>query len=101
MEKVELTDLKKEIVEKIQENYGSVDNFLTTEVGKSLGKNVKTYLYPSGAISFPILSVLCEHFKMGTLSKDVKVTRSIEYSLSNSAPEEKPKRRRVSKKTSV
>lgn len=82
MKTLELTTVKKQIVEKIQKQYGSVDKFLETDFGKSLGKNVKTYLYPSGAVSFPVLKILSEHLGLGTLDKKLVVTRTITYTLS-------------------
>lgn len=81
MESVEIKEIKRAIINKILEEYSTVDLFLETPFGKSLGKNVKAYLYPSGAVSYPVLKKLCEHFSIGSLRRSVTVTRSVNYYL--------------------
>ena len=69
------------IIEAITKRYGSMVEFLKTDFAKSLGPetNIKAYLYPSGAVSFPVLSKMCEHLGIGKLNKEVKVVRKITY----------------------
>lgn len=81
MEQIEIGKVKELIVDAINKKYGDINTFLETDFGKSLGNNVKTYLYPSGAISYPVLKKLCTHLGLGELTKETIVVRTIEYSL--------------------
>ena len=89
MKVLDTTTIKEKIVAEINKKYGTIDGFLETDFGKSLGRNVKTYLYPSGAISYPVLRKLCTHLGLGDLQKETRVVRTVEYTLAQNVRRKK------------
>jgi hypothetical protein len=89
---VTIIKVKEKICEEIIKKHETVDNFLNTPFGKSLGSNVRHYLYPSGAISLPILKSLCKHFGIGNLGRTVVVRREVTYTLTDKTVRKSPKK---------
>lgn len=83
---INLEGIREAILAKIIEKHGSVNEFSKTAMGMKIGKNLKTYLYPSGATSYPVLKQLCTYFGIGELKREVVVTRSILYSIDTIKP---------------
>jgi hypothetical protein len=86
MKQIEIATLKNRLNEAIKEKYGTVDDFAKSEFGKSLGNNVKTYLYPSGAVSMPVLQKMCVHLGLGELRKETTVVRTVRYYVGERTP---------------
>lgn len=79
---VSVSQLKEMILKRITEKHGDMNAFLETDIAKEIGvRNIKTYLYPSGAVSYPALMRLCEYFGIGELHRETVVSRTITYSL--------------------
>ena len=86
--KVTMVVLKQMITTSIVNRYGSIDAFIKTAEGERFSKNLRTYLYPSASVSYPVLKQLCDMFGIGMLTRKTVVTRSIEYTLVTSEPKQ-------------
>lgn len=81
-EVVEFNLIREKIRKAIDEKYGSVADFLSTDFAKKLGgSKIRPYLYETGAVNFDLISTLSSHFGIGELSRSLVVTRSYTYTL--------------------
>jgi len=86
--KVTMVVLKQMITTSIVNKYGTIEAFTKTAEGEKYAKNLRTYLYPSASVSYPVLKQLCDMFGIGVLTRKTVVTRSIEYMLVTSDPKQ-------------
>ena len=75
-----VTEIKEIVLSTIKDKYGSVAAFLETPEAKALG-NIRPYLYPKGAVSYSTLKELCKLLSIGELSRNIRVSRSISYTI--------------------
>ena len=80
---VEISEIRKKLVDKIVDKYGSIWNFITSEDGERFGgKKLQPYLSANGPISYNKFRALMKFFKMGNLQKETTVIRTTRYFLS-------------------
>lgn len=67
---------------KILEDFGSFAKFADSKLVKSWGftsSSAYHYLMVKKVTSFPLLKLLCEHYKMGTLVKKTHMVKTVSY----------------------
>lgn len=80
---VEISDIRKRLIDRIVDKYGSIWNFITSEDGEKFGgKKLQPYLSVNGPISYNKFRALMKFFKMGNLQKETTVVRTTKYFLS-------------------
>lgn len=80
---VEISDIRKKLIDRITDKYGSIWNFITSEDGEKFGgKKLQPYLSANGPISYNKFRALMKFFKMGNLQKETTVVRTTKYFLS-------------------
>lgn len=79
---VEINEVRFKIRKELIERYGSIAKFLQSkEAAKFGGAKIKVYLYDTGPVSFQVIADLAEWLGIGTLNREVMVTRNYKYFL--------------------
>ena len=79
---VQINEVRSAIRKEIKEQYGSIAKFLKTDFAKQINsKHLRHYLYDTSSINVKVLSMLCEHFELGTLTAEVRRVTTTTYKL--------------------
>lgn len=81
-ELVDISNIRDEINKAINREYGSVAEFIKSDYCKKVGADsIRVYLTHNGGVSLPLFKELCSHFKIGNLTRVIKVERNVKYYL--------------------
>lgn len=79
---VEISMIRDALSKAIIKEYGSLAEFIKSDYCKKIGaENIRVYLSDKGGVSLALFTELCNHFKIGKLSRDIKVERKVIYYL--------------------
>ena len=82
MQPISINEIREKINEAIVKEYGSLAEFIKSAYCKKIGANsIRVYLTNKGGVSLALFTELCNHFKIGKLSRAIKVERKVTYYL--------------------
>lgn len=80
---VQINDVRALIRTALDKKYGSVAKFLHSKDSEKFGgRKIRCYLYDSGSVNYEVISNLAKWLGLGELKREVIVTRSYKYVLS-------------------
>ena len=82
MQPISINEIREKINEAIVKEYGSLAEFIKSEYCKKIGANsIRVYLTNKGGVSLPLFTELSNHFHIGKIHREIKVSRETKYFL--------------------